>query len=125
MHLVKNVIAGEHHAFFLDADRRLIRGVSRHVDHLKGVIAHVQGHAVLESDNRCVGAIARKQRRLLRPEGGYARHVRLHIGIEDARAHTLMSNHRHIEKRVAGPMVAMRLSVDDVAQLAAFGDLGL
>ena len=36
-----------------------------------------------------------------------------------------MRDYRHIEVRIAGPVVAVRFGVDDVAQLAVFGDLGL
>ena len=122
---MEDVVAGEDHAFFLYNDRRLVQRVARHVDHLEGVVAYVQGHRVLEGDDRRVGLVALQQRRLLRAEGTDAGGVLGHVGVQDAGADALVGDNRRVEEGVAGPVVAVGLGVDDVAQQSPFLNLGL
>ena len=123
--LVEDVVAGPDHTFFFDADGGLVSGVAGHVNHFDGVIANVQGHAVLESDNRKVRSVALHQLRLVGSEAGNPRDVRSHVGFLDAPSHPFLGDNRRIEERVPGPVIAVGFSVDDVTQLSMLCDLRL
>jgi hypothetical protein len=97
----------------------LIHRVARHVDHVECVIPHVQRHTLLERDHRRVGTIACEELRFVRTERCHTRNVFLHVRREDALAYTFVRDHRHVEERVAGPMITVRFGIDDVAQIAA------
>src|SRR5262249_4998482 len=55
---------------------------------------------------------------------GDARDVRRQIGRQDARAYALVGDDGDVEVRVAGPVVAVGLGVEDVAQPAALLEVG-
>ena len=94
-----------------------------HVNHMEGVIAHMQGHLALKRDHRRIGFIVFQKFRLVRSEGGHARNMRGQISAEDARSHSFLRDHGNVEERVPGPVVAVGLGVDDVAEPATPLDL--
>src|SRR5712691_8792870 len=49
--------------------------------------------------------------------------MRCHIGAEDAGAHAFVRNDGDIKKGVARPVVAVGFGINDIAELAALGDL--
>ena len=97
--------------------------MARHVDHLEGVIAHVQSHAVLKGNDRSIGRVPFQELGFLRPKGGHAGDMRWDICGEDAGPHAFVRDDGHIKKGVAGPVVTMGFCVNDVAELPAPGDL--
>ncbi|MDQ3829294.1 MAG: hypothetical protein M3361_08295 [Candidatus Tectomicrobia bacterium] len=52
-------------------------------------------------------------------------HMLRHVGIENARPDPLVRDDRHIKEGIPCPVVAVRLGVDDLAQLAMAGNLRL
>ena len=95
------------------------------MDHLEGVVADPQGHAVLERKHRRVGPVAFQQGRLLRSEGADSGSVFAHVSVQDASTDALVGDDRSIEEGVAGPVVAVGFGVDYVTQQPTFLDLGL
>ena len=123
--LVEYVVAGPDNAFFFDTYGCLVSGMPGHVNHLNGVVANVQGHTVLEGNNRGVGCVTFHQLGLVGSEAGYPLDVLLHIGFQDAAPDSFLGDDRHVEERVPGPVIAVGLGVDDVTQLSPLCDLRL
>jgi len=101
----------------------LIGRMSGHVDHAERVITDVQGHFTSESDHRHVRFVIFQQIRLVWSKGRDARNMCSQIGAEDSRSDALLRNYRNVKKRVAGPVVAVRLGVDDITEPSAPLDL--
>ena len=121
----EDVVAGEHHALFLDGDCRLVEGVAGHVNHLERVVTHVHRHPVLEGYDRIIELVTLQQRWFFRTEGCDPGDMVGQVGVEHASPHPLVGDDRHVEESVPRPMVAVGLGVDDVLKLPLAGDLSL
>ena len=125
MDAVEDVVAGEDHALLFDNHRRLIEGVAGHVNHLEGVVADVHGHGVAEGDHWKIGSVIFQQRRLVRPECADSGGMLGHVSVQHAGADPFVGDDGGVEEGVAGPMVAVGLGIDDVAEQSSLPDLRL
>jgi len=95
-----------------------VKGVARHVDHFEGVVTNVHCHAVLEGDDGGVDRISFQQLGLPWTHAAHSGQMLFQIGFQYTGPYPLVGYDGGIKIGVAGPVVPMGFSIDDVFQLA-------
>ena len=89
--------------------------------HLEGMVANVQSHAVLKRDDRDVRDVIFQQRTFIGTKVGNPLHMFDHVRRQNAAPNPLVCYNRNIKKSVAGPVVTVGFSVDDVTKYPVLG----